>query len=225
VTFYKIAQVYKNIALSNRFALINSAKLRECRIVGKQKTRIILAAVLAIVLVLLIAVASYYFFPAQEAPPNGVIYHTPPLLDVTLSQYSDSTEKFRFNITQGEAIKINVTLSSHSNDTEFTTPLYLSVGAFENEPLPSAIMITSPPSPYPALPYPSYDVSPTAPKPFEASFDPNPLIIKPDESETSILTITTLEAAEVGTYTLFIHMGNSEQTGLGGATIQLTVMP
>lgn len=192
---------------------------------SKQKTRIILAAVIAIALVSLIAVASYYLFPTHEASPNGVIYHTPPLLDVTLSQYSDSTEKFRFNITQGETIKINVTLSSHSNDTEFTTPLYLSVGAFENEPLPSAIMITSPPSPYPALPYPSYDVSPTAPKPFEASFDPNPLIIKPGESGTSILTITTLEAAELGTYTIFVQMGNSEQTGLGGATIQLTVMP
>jgi hypothetical protein len=116
-------------------------------------------------------------------------------------------------------------LSSFSNDTEFTIPLYLSVGAFENEPLPAAIMVTSPPSPYPALPYPSYNVSPTAPKPFEASFDPNPLIIKPSENGTSILTITTLEAAEVGTYTIFVQMGNSEQTGLSGATIRLEVMP
>jgi hypothetical protein len=193
--------------------------------VGKQKTRIILAIVLAVISVSLIAVASYRFFPAQEAPSNGVIYHTPPLLDVRLSQYPETTESNYFSITEGETIKINVTLSSHSNDTEFTTPLYLSVGAFENEPLPSAIMITSPPSPYPTLPYPSYDVSPTAPKPFEASFDPNPLIIKPGESGTSILTITTLEAAELGTYTIFVQMGNSEQTGLGGATIQLTVMP
>lgn len=109
--------------------------------------------------------------------------------------------------------------------TEFTIPLYLSVGAFENQPLRSAIMITSPPSPYPALPYPSYDVSPTAPKPFEASFDPNPLIIKPGESGTSILTITALEEAELGTYTMFVQMGNWEQTGLGGATLRITIMP
>jgi hypothetical protein len=192
---------------------------------SKQKTKIILAIVLAIVLVSLIAVASYYFFPAQEAPPNGVIYHTPPLLDVRLSQYSDSTENFKFNVTQGETIKINVTSSSLSNDTEFTIPLYLSVEAFENQPLSSSILITSPPSPYPTLPYPSYEDSSTAPKPFEASFDPNPLIIKPDESVTSILTAITLEAAEVGTYTLFIHMGNSEQTGLASATLQITIMP
>jgi hypothetical protein len=195
---------------------------------NKQKTRIILAIALAIVLVALIAVASYYLFPAQEfqeAPPNGVIYHTPPLLDVRLSQYPETTRSNEFNITKGETIKINVTLSSLSNDTEFTIPLYFSVGAFENEPLRSAIMITSPPSPYPALPYPSYDVSPTAPKPFEASFDPNPLILKPNESKTAILTITALEDAEPGTYTMFVHMGNWEQTGLGGATLRITVMP
>lgn len=185
-----------------------------------------MAIVLAVISVSLIAVASYYLFPAQETSSNpAIISHEPPLLDVMLSQYPETTESNYFSITKGETIKINVTLSSHSNDTEFTTPLYLSVGAFENEPLPSAIMITSPPSPYPTLPYPSYDISPTAPKPFEASFDPNPLIIKPGESGTSILTITTLEAAEVGTYTIFVQMGNSEQTGLGGATIQLTVMP
>jgi len=191
---------------------------------NKQKT-IILAIALAIVSIALIVVASYQFFPAPEAPPNGAIYHTEPLLDVRLSQYPETTDSNRFSIAKGETIKINVTLFSFSNDTEFTTPLYLSVGAFENEPLRSAIMITSPPSPYPALPYPSYNVSSTAPKPFEASFDPNPSIIKPGESSTSILTITTLEAAEVGTYTIFVQLGNSEQTGLSGATILLEVMP
>jgi hypothetical protein len=192
--------------------------------VSRQKTKIILAIVLAIVSVSLIAAAGYYFFPAQEAPSNGGI-HTPPLLDVTLSPYSDATETFGFNITQGENIKINVTLLSFSNDTEFTIPFYLSVEAFENEPLNSAVMITSPPSPYPAVPYPSYNVSSTAAKPFEASFDPNPLIIGPNESATSILTITTLEVAEEGTNTMFILMGNSEQTGLGGATVLLEVTP
>ena len=189
---------------------------------NKQKT-IILAIALAIVSIALIVVASYQFFPAPEAPPNGAIYHTEPLLDVRLAQYPETTRSNEFNITQGETIKINVTLSSLSNGTEFTTPLYLSVGAFENQP--SAKMITSPPSPYPTLPWPKHDDSPTAPKSFEASFDPNPLILKPNESKTSILTITALEDTEPGTYTMFIEMGNWEQTGLGGATFQLTVVP
>lgn len=209
---------------------------------SEQKTRITLAIVLAIVSVFLIAGASYSFFPVQESPSNPVILPlpmptSPPgtstnnqsnvmpmlLLDVMLLQYPDSTKSFRFNITQGETIKINVTLSSLSNDTEFTIPLYLSVGAFENQP--SAKMITSPPSPYPALPWPSHDDSPTAPKPFEATFDPNPLILKPNESKASILTITALEDAEPGTYTMFVEMGNWEQTGLGGATLQITIIP
>lgn len=192
---------------------------------SKQKTRIILAVVLAIVLVSLIAVVSYHFFPTQETPSNGAISHTPWLLDVRLSHYPETTRSNEFNITKGETIKINVTLSSHSNDTEFTIPLYLSVEAFENQPLSPSILITSPPSPYPVLPYPSYEQSSTAPKPFEASFDPNPLIIKPGESRTTILTITTLEAAEEGKYTMFVQLGNSEQTGLAAANIRLEVMP
>ncbi|MBN1244341.1 hypothetical protein JXA31_01955 [Candidatus Bathyarchaeota archaeon] len=92
-------------------------------------------------------------------------------------------------------------------------------------PLPSAIMITSPPSPYPTLPWSSHEDSPTATKPFEASFDPNPLILKPGESGTSILTITALEDAELGTYAMCFEMGNWEQTGVSGETFQLEVMP
>lgn len=208
---------------------------------SEQKTRITLATVLAVVLVSLIVGAGYQFFPAQEPSSNPVILPMPSptqgpstnnqnttvkamlQLDAELSQYPDSTESFRFNITHGETIRINVTLSSLSNQTEFTIPLYLSVGAFQNQPF--AKVITSPPTPYPALPWPSHDDSPAAPKPFEASFDPNPLILKPNESKTTILTITALEDAALGTYTMLVEMGNWEQTGLGGATFQLTVVP
>ena len=140
-----------------------------------------------------------------------------------LSQYNDSTQSFKFNITQGKTIRINVTLIALSNQTEFTTPLYLSVGAFKNRP--AAKMVTSPPPPYPTLPWPSHEDSPTAQKPFEASFDPNPLILKPDESGTSILTITALEDAELGTYTMLVEMGNWEQTGFGGVTFLLEIIP
>lgn len=191
---------------------------------SNQKTRIILAVVLAIVLVSLIATASYYFFPARE-PPSDAIYHKPPLVDIRLSQYPGSTETFRLNLTQGETIKINVTLSSVSNDTEFAIPLYFSVGAFENQPLSHSKIIASPPPPYPALPWPSHGDSPTAPKPFEASFDPPVLVLAPNESKSAILTITALEDVATGTYTTFVETGNGEQTGLGGATLWLTIMP
>ncbi|MBN1244342.1 hypothetical protein JXA31_01960 [Candidatus Bathyarchaeota archaeon] len=52
---------------------------------SKQKTKIILAIVLAIALVSVIALASYQFFPAREPPLDEIGYHTLPLLDVTLS--------------------------------------------------------------------------------------------------------------------------------------------
>jgi hypothetical protein len=181
----------------------------------------ILAIVLAVVSVSLMVAASLHFFPAQEPSP---LPKTPPLLDVTLSQYNDSTQSFKFNITQGETIRINVTLISLSNQTEFTTPLYLSVGAFENQPSYTKI-IASPPSPYPVLPWPSHDDSPDVAKPFEAAFDPNPIILEPSETKTAILTITALEDAKLGTYTMSVEMGNWEQTGLGGATFWLTIMP
>ena len=196
---------------------------------GKQK-RIILAAVLAIVLVHLTAGAIYYFFTPQKShePPSDWALSPPReslLLDVRLSQSPETTRSNEFNITKGATVKINVTLTSHSNDTVFTLPLYLSVGAFEQWPLDSAIMITSAPSPYPTLPWPSHEDSPTAPKPFEASFNVNPLILNPGESGTSILTITALDAAELGAYSMCFEMGNWEQTGISGATFQLEVIP
>jgi len=192
--------------------------------VSKQKT-IILAAVLAIVLVSVIALASYQFFPAREPPLDEIGYHTLPLLDVTLSTYPDSTRIFSLGMTQGEIIKINVTLFSLSNDTEFTIPLYLSVGAFENQPLHPPKIVASPPPPYPALPWPSHGDSPTAPKPFNASFDPHALVLKPNEIKSSILTITALEDAEPGTYTMTVETGNVEQTSFGGTTLQIAITP
>jgi hypothetical protein len=61
--------------------------------------------------------------------------------------------------------------------------------------------------------------------PLKQALTPTPLIIKAGESGTSILTITALEEAELGTNTMFVQMGNWEQTGLGGATLRITIMP
>jgi hypothetical protein len=159
--------------------------------------------------------------PMPSDRPNTTLRRPIVQLDVALSQYPPSTNSFSFNITQGKPATINVTLTSLSNQTEFTIPLYLAVGAFENQPTPK--MITSPPSPYPVLPWPSHDDSPDITKPFEASFSPNPLVLKPNESKSVTLAITALEDAKPGVYTMLIELGNGEQTGLGGATFYLTV--
>jgi hypothetical protein len=62
----------------------------------------------------------------------------------------------------------------------------LSVGAFENQPSYTKI-IASPPSPYPVLPWPSHDDSPDVAKPFEAAFDPNPIILEPSETRSVMI--------------------------------------
>ena len=143
-------------------------------------------------------------------------------LAVKLSQDYNLTENL-FNMTQRSSIELNVTLFSLSKNTEFTIPLYLSVGAFENQRSPQ--MITSPPAPYPALPWSSHKDSPDAVKPFEAYFNANPLTLEPGESKTAILTITALDDAPAGKYTMFLELGNWEQTGLAAVTFQMTVMP
>lgn len=201
------------------------------------KTKIVAAVILAVIAGFLVTEASYQLFPTQEptakadipvvllmpvSSPNTTFNRAPLLLDVALSQYSSSNHAFHFNISQGETITINVTLTSYSNQTQFTIPIYLSVGAFENRPLPK--MITTPPSPYPALPWSSYNDSPNATEPFEAGFGSNPITLAPDESKTVVLTITASENTAPGAYSMLLGMGNWKETGLGGVTFQITVL-
>ncbi|MDR0470144.1 MAG: hypothetical protein LBH79_00255 [Nitrososphaerota archaeon] len=145
-------------------------------------------------------------------------------LTISLSRIVNSSETIEdLNITKGETITINVDLSLGSNQKERTIPLYLSVGAFESEPVSK--MITSPPKPYPVLPWPNHDDSPTMAKPFEATFNPDGLTIKPNQSKSTTLTISALDEAQLGTYTLFVEFGELKQTGTGGTKFDLTVLP
>lgn len=194
----------------------------------KQKFKIIMAVMLTVTSVLVLIAVSYQLLSLQKEK-------TPEITDsdgnsqqsrhlaVKLSQVSNLPESEIFNITQGSSIEITVVLSSLSNDTEFTIPLYLSIDAFENQHF--AKMITSPSSPYPALPWSGHKDSPEAAKPFEANFDLNPLTLKSEETTTTSLTITAFEDANVGKYTMFLEMGNWEQTGLAAVTFQIIVNP
>lgn len=143
-------------------------------------------------------------------------------LIVKLSQNA-STSNTMFNVIQGTSTQINVALSSISNDNEFIIPLYLSVGSFEDQRLSK--IITSPPAPYPTLPWSSHNDSPEITKPFEASFSSNPITLKPVESKTVVLTLTALEHTALGKYTMFLEIGNWEQTGLAAVTFQIIVHP
>jgi len=146
------------------------------------------------------------------------------LLTISISQMPNSNNTLKSaNITIGGNLTINVDLLLGTKRTELNAPLYLSVGAFENKHVSK--IISSAPSPYPFLPWPGHDDSPNMTKPFEASFSPNPINLKPGQKTSTTLTITALDDAQLGTYTLLIELGGWKETGTGGALFYLTVLP
>lgn len=143
-------------------------------------------------------------------------------LSISLSRTPDSNETLNSaNITKGETLTINVDLLLEGSQAELNIPLYLSISAYENKPFEK--IITAPPSPYPSLPWPGHEDSPNMTKPFEASFSSNPLSLKPSQKTSVTLTITALDEAQFGTYTLMVELGNWKETGMGGAIFDLTI--
>lgn len=227
----------ENVGLSNQ-PTVTIQKIAGEKLNSKRK--LISAVVLAVISICILAGAVIVFIPTQPSAkaaspmilplpvssPDNNSQNTDALaavqLTIELSQTLDPTNHFNFTISQGNTTTVNVNLTSTADDAEFNTPLYLSVGAFNNQPTPK--IITSAPAPYPTLPWPGHDDSPNATKPFEATFDSNPVTLTPDESKTVILTITAMEDAPPGVYTMLLEMGNWKDTGLGGVTFQLTVL-
>jgi hypothetical protein len=145
-------------------------------------------------------------------------------LTISLSQMPNSNNTLkRANITRGGNLTINVNLLLRTERKELNVPLYLSIGAFENKPVSK--IISTAPSPYPFLPWPDHEDSPNMTKPFEASFSSNPINLEPGQKTSTTLTITALDDAQLGTYTLMIELGDWKETGTGGALFYLTVLP
>ena len=171
--------------------------------------------IIAIILVVIIAGVINQNSPKEDksktsipqtdsSDTSNIIETESTLLTISLSRASNPGETLEdLNITKGNSITINVALFLGSKQKERTIPLYLSVGAFENEPVSK--IIVSPPKPYPVLPWPNHDDSPDMAKPFEATFNPNPLTIKPNQSMSATLTICASEEAHLGTYVLLLN--------------------
>ncbi|HSV49785.1 MAG TPA: hypothetical protein VLH35_05670, partial [Candidatus Acidoferrales bacterium] len=62
-------------------------------------------------------------------------------------------------------------------------------------------------------------------KPFEATFNQNPIICEPNQNAAANLTITALEEAQTGTYSLSVEIGNYKETSVGATMFYLTVLP
>jgi hypothetical protein len=181
--------------------------------VSEQKPRIILAIILAIVSVTLLATVSNSFFPYPEPTP-----FTP--------QYRILAINGNFTVAQGESININLNLVFNSNETheEVTFPLFLG-SRFENKPFQGYTIIATPNSPYSSkLPWEQIDTS-TEFKPFNATFDPNPVVLGTNETKTINLTICAAENATLGAYNMNVVMSNYPMTSYFATGFQLTVQP
>jgi hypothetical protein len=164
--------------------------------------------------------------PVESPSTNNTVSPPFPSLLIELSPFPGVDGSLY--VAQGESITINLTLTSYSDQTEFTIPLYLAIGAFQNQPLGSGYKIIAlPPAPYSSqLPWPAGHIDNSSdPKPFTATFDSNPTALKPNESRTTALTIRAAENATLGAYSMVVELGNWQQTNVGGTTFQLTVTP
>jgi hypothetical protein len=190
----------------------------------KKSTKIILTAILIIIsVVIIVGVLDKAQKPQTNQALNTSDISNLPLT-MSISQVANSTESLnQFNISKGQTLILNVNVAVNSEHPELTLPLYLSIGAFENKP--SAKVIACPPSPYPSIPWPSHDDSPNITKPFEATFNPNPIICEPNQNAAAILTITALDEAQTGTYSLSVEIGNYKETSVGATMVYLTVLP
>jgi hypothetical protein len=117
---------------------------------------------------------------------GDAIYHDPPLLDVNLSTW-------RENVTQGSTLKVNVTLISRA-DQELTIPIEnLKLAGFNN---------TAWDNPIPQN------------KLFNYTFSNNELVLQPNESKSTVLTLEIAEDAPLVQYLFYIELGNSQITNL-----------
>jgi cell division protein FtsL len=128
---------------------------------------------------------------------GDAIYHDPPLLDVNLSTW-------RENVTQGSTLKVNVTLISRA-DQELTIPIEnLKLAGFNN---------TAWDNPIPQN------------KLFNYTFSNNELVLQPNESKSTVLTLEIAEDAPLVEYLFYIELGNSQITQLEAVSLTIGVTP
>ena len=128
---------------------------------------------------------------------GDAIYHDPPLLDANLSTW-------RENVTQGSTLKVNVTLISRA-DQELTIPIEnLKLAGFNN---------TAWDNPIPQN------------KLFNYTFSNNELVLQPNESKSTVLTLEIAEDAPLVEYLFYIELGNSQITQLEAVSLTIGVTP
>jgi hypothetical protein len=149
--------------------------------------------ILTIALIIVTIISAYYFLKSDA--PSSLLSETSPLVAMNL------VPSGQLNITQGSVTRINVTLTS-LNMNETTIPLSLVLQNYDNEPLDSSV---------------------TKEDLFGSTFTINPILLKSNDTITSVLTLHVGDAAPSGKYTFLVELGNSQIHHLTGATFDLAV--
>ena len=152
-----------------------------------------LAAVLTIIIVIAAVISAYYFLESNSRRSSPS--KASPSVEVNLAPSGS------LNATQGGVTSVNVTLTS-LNMSETSIPLSLVLQAYDNEPLVSSID--------------KEDL-------FSSTFSVNPIVLKTNETETSVLTLHVAEDVPIGKYAFLVELGNTQIHNVLGATLEVTV--
>jgi hypothetical protein len=150
--------------------------------------------ILIIIIATILASAVVAFSIRSAEPPDEAL----PLIAIDM----ESSVPLRGgNITQGMAFTVNITISSFAGK-ELTIPLRLSLEDLEN-------VGWMPPL--------------TEEEVFSSAFEPNPLILQPHGSNSSLLTVNLAEDAPLGAYVFNVELGNSQETRVEGTSFIVDV--
>jgi len=151
--------------------------------------------ILTIALIIVTIISAYYFLKSDA--PSSLLSETSPLVAMNL------VPSGQLNITQGSVTCINITLTS-LNMNETTIPLSLVLQNYDNGPLDSSVA--------------KEDL-------FGSTFTINPILLKSNDTITSVLRLHVGNAAPSGKYTFLVELGNSQIHHFPGTTFDLAVAP
>ena len=155
--------------------------------------RIQLAAVLAIIIVIVAIISAYYFLESNSQQSS--LSKPLPLVELNL------TPSGSLNATQGGVTSVNVTFTS-LNMSETSIPLSLVLQGYDNE---------------------LWDSSVSKEALFSSTFSLNPVVLKSNETKTSVLTLHVAEDVPIGKYAILVELGNTQIHNVLGATLEVTV--
>jgi len=154
-----------------------------------------LAAVLAIIIVIVAIISAYYFLESNSQ--HSSLSKPLPLVELNLAPSGS------LNATQCGVTSINVTFTS-LNMSETSIPLSLVLQGYDNKLWDSSV-------PKEGL--------------FSSTFSLNPVVLKSNETKTSVLTLHVAEDVPIGKYAFLVELGNTQIHHVLGATLELTVAP